>query len=288
MISEIYKLTIIPICLYLIYLLKYVNRGHIREKARRVGLLLNNKIKKIISTQTYEKIRKYMYNYFFGQLLVLLETAIGFFEGINDIDPIINLIEHTDISIQTDEILPVIIEKEVIKEVYHPFDTNSIVTKIIEYMDNKSDVVTTEIPINTETIITEKIIQEDKLKIEIKDKVPLPTYTEEIKPDIYEKYKTRDGMKIIKATKKTKEIIEKDNISPFIKKNSKKEKDNTINGIIEDDGSVISLTSLTSMGTKIKAIKKKENKKSNINDDTISIKRKTREKIKEKKAKVNL
>ncbi len=107
---------------YLIYLLQYANKVHLRYRIYLLGIKLTNKIREKIKQEKYDIIKK-----IFNNILVYTELIHGFAEGLSESKPLVELKKYSCIEIQTDEIPkpePEIIIKEVIKE--------KIIEKVIE------------------------------------------------------------------------------------------------------------------------------------------------------------
>ncbi len=105
---------------YLIYLLQYANKVHLRYRIYLLGIKLTNKIREKIDDNKYEIIKRIFMN-----MMVYTELIHGFVEGLSMSKPLVELKKYSCIEIQTDKMSePVPIIKEIIKE--------KIIEKIIE------------------------------------------------------------------------------------------------------------------------------------------------------------
>jgi hypothetical protein len=294
MILLLYKIALVIFMIYVFYILKYTNRIHMREKARRFGLQIYlYLIKKVPSYMTIE--RK-LYRLLLCQIMIFTDTIIGFLEGITNQEPTIMLKVNNEIEIQTDDIIPEPPEEKIITQIVEkPILINNVDTEtinkisdiMISYLkenDTMKPIILTKDKINDKLYNLEEsddtgTKSDNILIIDVQNKLTLDPITDSL--DIYEKYKQRDKTKIIKV-KKT-DINQSNVESPFIKvstasntsnngekKNIKSRKIKKVvqeNFITEEDNaSMTSIPSLSSnYSSNLDEIKKKEETKKKKN-----------------------
>lgn len=302
-----YKISMYIAIIYLMYLLKHINKLHMREKARIIGSIINRNLILILSEKKYLNILNFIKSFFILQLISICELITGFCEGLINYNKQINFVSIEDKNIQTDlqetiviqekqvEVIKeveVVKEVEVFKEVYN-YPNNikdNIINNIIEYIDiNQNN--------NNTTLITES---KDNTMINANDGNSENLDKKKQFSSLYEKYKNRgNGIpKIIQINKKNYNVDYNNKTSPFIRKdelnkiveedsnNLSQNTNNIVNYVDEnDDGS--SLTSLVSLTPKNNKLKKILNISNELKSQNKS-KRKSKDKMSDKQPKIEL
>jgi hypothetical protein len=90
---NLYRISLTICCLFLWVVLSYVDRIHLRERARRFGLYISSIIAYLlVNTYIYDKFRVIVVR----PLCTIFETIIGFLEGIEKFEAVILLSDNND------------------------------------------------------------------------------------------------------------------------------------------------------------------------------------------------
>ena len=97
---SLYQISIVIVGFMTWILISYIDRVHMRERARKYGVILSEMLSKnILSENAYDKFRISI----IGPLCVIFEITAGFLEGIENLEPIITMVQpdtstHLDIA----------------------------------------------------------------------------------------------------------------------------------------------------------------------------------------------
>lgn len=147
---------------YLLYLLQYANKIHLRYRIYLTGIYIIQKIRDKVDNKYFDIIKKVSNN-----LLVYTELIHGFVEGLSLSKPMVELKKYSCIDVQTDTIPePEPIIKEVIKEVV--IEKKVEVIKFMENPKKKKDTVIRNLDKNSEKENTESNNSKKSVFIKIK------------------------------------------------------------------------------------------------------------------------
>ena len=97
---NLYQISLSACCLFLWVMLSYVDRIHLRERARRFGLYISSIIAYLlVNTYIYDKFRVIVVR----PLCTIFETLVGFLEGIENFEAVILLSDNNDRYLRDDE-----------------------------------------------------------------------------------------------------------------------------------------------------------------------------------------
>src|SRR6185503_478703 len=152
--SILYGITFFIVSVLATHYLRYVDRAHMRERARQCGYFL---YKNLETRTNFDKTKKF--RNLLSPILVLSDMFSGFYEGSTGLEPMVNIVTTKEICTQTDPIPPEIREVEIIKEI----------EVIKEIFVNKDE---TDCPTNGTMILRNNIIPQDEI-IEKDKKEPI-------------------------------------------------------------------------------------------------------------------
>lgn len=87
---NVYRLSLILCIMYFWLNLSYVDRVHFRERCRNLGVNVNTMLKNYVSEIVYDKLRLYIIR----PLCVVMESFVGFLEGVENLEAIINISDN--------------------------------------------------------------------------------------------------------------------------------------------------------------------------------------------------